>query len=87
MGVPKLVIYLMFTAIFFGITAIIAQREVNSRKDFEMLLGGGTYNVYRYYMHLKKNNEKQSLGFKLFLIAHVNFAFCFILWIYIAVFG
>lgn len=77
-----LIIYLVFSAVLFGITGIIAQREVKSRTDFKILLGGGTYNVYRYYVHLKKNNEKLSIGFKLFLIAHVNFIICTILWFY-----
>lgn len=65
----------------FAITAIIVQREVNSRSDFKITLGGGTYNVYRYYVHLKKNNEKLSISFKLFLIAHINFVIFIIVWI------
>lgn len=87
MGIPKLVIYLIFTAILFGITALVALREIKSRTDFKMLSGGGTYNVYRYYRHLKNNNEKLSVGFKLFLIAHLNFVIFWIIFIYKVIFG
>lgn len=76
-----LIMYLIFTIMLFGISAIIVQREINSRSDFKITLGGGTYNVYLYYEHLKKNNEKLSTGYKLFLVAHVNFIICFIVWV------
>ena len=71
--VPLIVIYFVLTMIFFGITAITAGREIKARRDFKMALLGGTYNVYRYYKHLRDNKERFSPSFKLFLLAHLNF--------------
>lgn len=82
-----LIIYLIFTIMLFGITAIIVQREVNNRSDFKITLVGGTFNVYRYYGYLKKNNEKLSISYKLFIIAHVNLILCVILWFYKGISG
>ena len=70
------VLYLAFGMAFFGITAILAQREIKARGDFRMVLFGGTLNVYRYYRHLRDNHEKLSARFKLFLLAHLNFLLC-----------
>jgi hypothetical protein len=64
--------YGVVTAIFFGITAMLVQDEVKARTDFELERGRGTYNVFKYYQHLKMNHEKFSLKFKLFLLAHLN---------------
>tara|TARA_B100001964_G_C14059961_1_gene520927 strand:- start:240 stop:515 length:276 start_codon:yes stop_codon:yes gene_type:complete len=72
------VIYIAFTATFFGITAILSGREIDKRTDFKMVTLGGTYNVYLYYKHIRKNNEQLSIRFKLFLIAHLNFILCII---------
>ena len=76
--------YLVFTMAFFGITAILAQREIKARLDFQMVLFGGTLNVYRYYRHLRKTHEELSPRFKLFLLAHLNFLFCTIVLVIIA---
>jgi len=69
-------IYFALTIAFFGITAILAQREIKARQDFEMISFGGTLNVYRYYRHLRNKHEKLSVRFKLFLLAQLNFIFC-----------
>jgi hypothetical protein len=82
-----LVIYLIFTIILFGITGVIVQNEINRRTDFNKTLLGGTYNVYRYYKYLKDTDEKLSIGYKLFLIAHINFFICFVVWIICFLFG
>jgi hypothetical protein len=74
--IPFVFIYLAVTMVFFGVTAIVAGREMKARRDFKMALLGGTYNVYRYYKHLRMNNEGFSTMFKLFLLAHLNFAVC-----------
>jgi hypothetical protein len=74
-------IYLAFTMVFFGLTAIAAGREINARHDFKMVLFGGTLNVYRYYIHLRANKEKLSTRFKLFLLAHLNFVLCAIVFL------
>jgi hypothetical protein len=66
---------------FFGITAIAAGREMKARRDFKMVLFGGTYNVYRYYKHLKANKERFSAGFTLFLLAHLNLAVCVVVFV------
>ena len=73
--------YFAFTATFFGITAILAQREIKARQDFKMVLFGGTLNVYRYYRHLRNKHEKLSARFKLFLLAHLNFVICAIVFV------
>jgi hypothetical protein len=75
------VIYLTLTIVFFGVTAIAAEREVRARLDFRMTLFGGTYNVYRYYKHLKMKEEAFSTTFKLFLWAHLNFALCVVVFV------
>lgn len=72
-------IYFVFTIIFFGFTAILTQREIKARTDFQMVLFGGTLNVLRYYRYLKNNHEKLSTRFKLFLLAHLNFLLCAII--------
>ncbi len=74
-------IYLAFTATFFGITAILVQREIKARQDFKPLLVGGTLNVFRYYAHLRKNHERLSTRLKLCLLAHFNFLACVILFV------
>ncbi len=79
-------IYLVFTMAFFGITAILAQREIKARPDFRMVLFAGTLNVYRYYRHLRNNHEKLSARFKLFLLAHLNFLLCAIMFVITAFF-
>jgi len=65
-------IYMALTVVFFGITVIAFGREVEGRPDFKPGLFGGTLNVYRYYKHLKRNNEKFSTRFRLFLMAQLN---------------
>ncbi len=79
--VPLVAIYLVLTMVFFGVTAIATGREVKARRDFKMTLFGGTYNVYRYYKHLKMNNERFSTRFKLFLLAHLNFVLCIVVFV------
>jgi len=79
--VSIVVIYLVFTMVFFGMTVIAAEREVRARRDFKMVLFGGTYNVYRYYKHLRTNNERFSMKFKLCLLAHLNFAVCVVVFV------
>ena len=74
-------IYVAFTAIFFGITAILLEREIKARQDFKILLFGGTLNVFRYYAHLRKNHERPSTRFKLCLLAHFNFLVCVIIFL------
>ena len=68
--------YVVLTVAFFGITGILAQREIKTRQDFKMVLFGGTLNVYRYYRYLRNKHETPSTRFKLFLLAHLNFALC-----------
>jgi len=48
------VLYLAFSVTFFGVTAILTQREINARKDFKMTPLAGSLNVYFYYMHQKE---------------------------------
>jgi hypothetical protein len=79
-------IYLAFTMVFFGITAILAQREIKARSDFQMILLGGTLNVYRYYRHLRNNHEELTTRFRLFLLAHLNFVLCVIVFVISAFF-
>jgi hypothetical protein len=74
-------IYLAFTVTFFGITAILVQREIKARQDFKILFFGGTLNVFRYYAHLRKNHEALSTRFKLCLLAHFNFLVCVIVFV------
>jgi len=74
-------IYLAFSVAFFGITAILAQREIKARSDFRMVMFGGTLNVYRYCGHLKNKHEKPSAKFKLFLLAHLNFLLCAVVFV------
>jgi hypothetical protein len=71
-------IYIWLTVAFFGITGILAQREINTRQDFKMVFFGGTLNIYRYYRYLRNKHETPSARFKLFLLAHLNFALCVI---------
>jgi hypothetical protein len=66
------VVYFAFSATSFGITAILAQREIKGRKDFKRMLFGGTLNVYLYYRHLRNRHEKRGGRFKLFLLATLN---------------
>jgi hypothetical protein len=83
MGTLDLVvgIYLAFTVAFFGITAIFAQREIKARADFRMARFGGTLNAYRHYRHLRNNFEKPSARFKFFLLVHLNFLLCAIVFV------
>ena len=74
-------LYLAFSATFFGITAILVQREVKARQDFKILLFGGTLNLFRYYAHLRKNHERLSTRFKLYLLSHFNFLVCVIVFV------
>ena len=74
-------IYLLFTIVLFGITAILTHREIRARSDFQMVLFGGTLNVFRYYRHLRNNNERLSANLKLFLFAHLNFLICAIVFV------
>lgn len=76
-----ILIYLAFTATFFGITVILLEREIKARQDFKPLLFGGTLNVFRYYAHLRRNNEPLSTRLKLCLLAHFNFLVCAILFL------
>ena len=74
-------IYLVLSIVYFGITAIYVQREVKARRDFKLVLFGGTLNVFRYYRHLRSNHEKLSTRFKLLLFAHINFLVCIIVFL------
>ena len=79
--VDIILIYFAFTVVFFGLTSIGAGRQMKARRDFKGVLFGGTYNVYRYCKHLKANKERLSVGFKLFLLAHLNFVVCIIVFV------
>ncbi len=70
--------YGVITVAFFGITAMLVQDEIKGRNDFELVTCGGTYNVFRYYRHLKNSHEKFSLKFKLLLLSHLNFLIFFV---------
>jgi len=76
-----IILYFLFTALMFGFSAIIVNREIYSRSDFKIAPFRGTYNIYRYYVHLKKKNEKLSLGFKVFIAANINLGVCCIIWV------
>ena len=76
------VLYLAFSVTFFGVTAILAQREINARKDFKMTPLAGSLNVYFYYKHQKEKRENLSTNFKWFLFAHLNFALCAVVFFY-----
>lgn len=76
------VLYLAFSATFFGITAILTQREVNARKDFTMIPFAGSLNVYFYYKFLKERQEQLSPRFKMFLLAHMNLALSMVVFLF-----
>ena len=78
------IIYLVFSTIFSGITGILTQREINTRKDFKMTPLAGTLNVYFYYKFLKERQEKLSPRLKMFLLALLNFAMCAIVFLFTA---
>lgn len=77
------IVYLTFSTIFFGITGILAQREITARKDFKMTPLAGTLNVYFYYKFQKERQEQLSPRFKMFLLAHLNFALCAVVFLYV----
>ena len=79
-------VYTAFTIAFFGISAILVGREIKARSDFQMVMFGGTLNVYRYYRHLRNKDEELSIRFKLFLLAHLNFVLWAIVFMSTAVF-
>jgi hypothetical protein len=76
------IVYLVFSTIFFGVAAILTQREINARKDFKMTPLAGTLNVYLYYKFQKERQEQLSTRFKMFLLAHLNFALCAVVFLF-----
>ena len=66
-------LYLVFTISLFGFSMMALQREITRRSDFHPVSLWGTYNLYRYFRHVKKAGESLSLHFKICILAHVNF--------------
>ncbi len=78
------IVYLVFSTIFFGVTGILTQREINARKDFKMTPLAGTLNLYFYYKFQKERQERLSPRFKMFLLAHLNLALCAVVFLFAA---
>jgi hypothetical protein len=66
-------IWLLFSIVFLGVTAILVNREIRSTSGSKETLFGGTLNAYRYYKYLRNNGRELSVPFRLFLLAHINF--------------
>ena len=77
------IVYLAFSTIFFGVTGILTQKEITAQKDFKMAPLAGTLNVYLYYKFQKERQEQLSPRFKMFLLAHMNFALCAVVLLFI----
>ena len=73
-----MLIYFVLTLVFLSVTYSAAAREIKARPDFEMTGLGGTMNVYRYYRHLRKSDEKPSPKLKLLFLAYANLVLCMI---------
>lgn len=71
--------YLILTLVFLSTAYSAAAKEIKARSDFEMKGMGGTMKVYRYYRHLRKNNERPSRKLKLLFLAYANLVLCMII--------
>jgi hypothetical protein len=71
-------VYIVITLVFLKVTYTAVAKEIKARPDFEMTGLGGTTNVYRYYRHLRQNNEKPGPMLKLLLLAYINLVICMI---------